>query len=91
MATTISARNSSIELLRIFTMASVLMGHSFGHGAHGEVSYDGLFLLWGVCINVFLLISGLLRHQSEGEIVSQSHRHGIVLPPLVKCVKYSYF
>ncbi len=58
MATTISARNSSIELLRIFTMASVLMGHSFGHGAHGEVSYDGLFLLWGVCINVFLLISG---------------------------------
>lgn len=43
MATTISARNSSIELLRIFTMASVLMGHSFGHGAHGEVSYDGLF------------------------------------------------
>ena len=40
MATTISARNSSIELLRIFTMASVLMGHSFGHGAHGEVSYD---------------------------------------------------
>lgn len=89
MATTISARNSSIELLRIFTMASVLMGHSFGHGAHGEVSYDG-FAVGSMhqCLPAYL---GLLRHQSEGEIVSQSHRHGVVLPPLVKCVKYSYF
>lgn len=53
-----SVRNSSIELLRIFTMGSVLMGHSFGIGAHGSVPYDSLLLMLGVCINTFVLISG---------------------------------
>lgn len=39
-------------------MVSILMGHSFSHGAHGEVLYDELFLMPCVCINVFVLISG---------------------------------
>lgn len=55
---TASVRNSSIELLRIFTIGSVLLGHSFGHGAHGSVPYDSLMLMLGVCINTFVLISG---------------------------------
>lgn len=58
MMATASVRNSSIELLRIFTIGSVLLGHSFGHGAHGSVPYDSLMLALGVCINTFVLISG---------------------------------
>lgn len=51
-------RNSSIELLRIFTMASVLTGHSFGFGAQGEVPYGDIMLMFNVSINLFILISG---------------------------------
>ena len=51
-------RNSSIELLRILSILFVLVGHTFGHGAHGEVPNAGYILAFGISINVFMLISG---------------------------------
>lgn len=52
------SRNSSIELLRIVSIFFVLVGHTFGHGAHGEVPNAGYILAFGISINVFMLISG---------------------------------
>ena len=52
------SRNSSIELLRILSIFFVLVGHTFGHGAHGEVPNAGYILAFGISINVFMLISG---------------------------------
>ena len=51
-------RNSSIELLRILSIAFVLLGHIFGHGAHGEVPNSNFIFAFGISINVFMLISG---------------------------------
>lgn len=51
-------RNSSIELLRILSIFFVLIGHTFGHGAHGEVPIFNYIFAFGISINVFMLISG---------------------------------
>ena len=51
-------RNSSIELLRVLSITFVLIGHVFGHGAHGLVPNTNYILAFGISINVFMLISG---------------------------------
>ena len=54
-------RNSSIELLRVLSITFVLIGHVFGHGAHGLVPNTNYILAFGISINVFMLISGYYR------------------------------
>lgn len=41
-------RNSSIELLRVLSITFALIGHVFGHGAHGEVPNTNYVLAFGM-------------------------------------------
>lgn len=52
-------RNSSIELLRIIAMFSIVIGHIFYHGFHGQL-YEIEWLKPFTCcgVNIFILISG---------------------------------